>query len=99
MRTTIDIDEKLLADAMRILNVSTKSEAVRIALERFLRAHAFEEILKLRGKLEWTDDCAASHATSKTKTLDDLVGSLPTPTGQISLDELCAPVGEPIKSK
>ena len=99
MRTTIDIDEKLLADAMRILNVSTKSEAVRIALERVLRAYAFEEILTLRGKLEWTGDRAVPDATSKTKTVDDLVGTLPMPTGQVSLDELCAPVGESIKSK
>ena len=99
MRTTIDIDEKLLADAMKILNVSTKSEAVRIALERFLRIHAYDDILKLRGKLEWTADRAVSDATSKTKTLNDLVETLPMPTRQISLDELCAPVGEPIKSK
>ena len=99
MRTTIDIDEKLLADAMKILNVSTKPEAARIAPERFLHAHAFEDILKLPGKLERTGDRAFPEATSKTKTLDDLVGTLPMPTGQISLGELCAPVGEPSKSK
>ena len=65
MRTTIDIEEKLLADAMKILNVSTKSEAVRIALERFLHAHAFEDILKLPGKLERTGDRAFPDALPK----------------------------------
>ena len=99
MRTTIDIDEKLLADAMNVLNAPTESGAVRTALERVVRAHAYDEILKLRGKLERTDDRAVLDANSKTKPLDDLVGTLPRPSRRISLDELCAPVGEPIKSK
>lgn len=37
MRTTIDIDRKLLSEAMRLLGTRTKKETVRRALEEVIR--------------------------------------------------------------
>lgn len=37
MRTNIDIDDKLMAEAMQAANVKTKKEAVVIALQDMVR--------------------------------------------------------------
>jgi len=52
MRTTVDIDERLLAEAMRLLNVRTKKEAIRRSLENLVQTKRRE---LLRKKLGQTD--------------------------------------------
>ncbi len=46
MKTTIDIPEGALADAMRFTGAKTKREAVLKALEDFNRRHRVEKFLK-----------------------------------------------------
>jgi Arc/MetJ family transcription regulator len=49
MKTTIDIPDKELADAMRFTRARTKREAVVIALEDFNRRKRMAELVKYAG--------------------------------------------------
>jgi Arc/MetJ family transcription regulator len=59
MRTNIDIDDKLLKQAMRASNTSTKKAAVEAALRQMVQIHAQGAIRKLRGKLRWDGNLEA----------------------------------------
>ena len=56
MRTNIVIDDRLMADAMALSGVKTKREAVHLALETLVRLKRQDDIVKLRGKINWTGD-------------------------------------------
>lgn len=56
MRTNIDIDDELMAHAMRAGPYKTKKEAVEAGLKLLARQAAYREILKWRGKLKWEGD-------------------------------------------
>ena len=56
MRTNIDIDEKLMADAMSSGPYKTKKDAVEAGLKSLARQAACREVLKWRGKLKWEGD-------------------------------------------
>ena len=56
MRTNIDIDEQLMADAMKAGPYKTKKDAVEAGLKLLARQAAYREILKWRGKLKWEGD-------------------------------------------
>lgn len=49
-RTNIVLDEKLVREAMRLARVSSKREAVHIALDRFVRSGKQKRLLELRGE-------------------------------------------------
>lgn len=51
MKTTIDIPDQALADAMRFTGAKTKREAVVKALEEFNRLQKVEAVLKLAGSI------------------------------------------------
>ena len=51
MKTTIDIPDDVLADAMRFTGAKTKREAVVKAMEDFNRARKVEALLKLAGSI------------------------------------------------
>ena len=53
MRTNIEIDDKLIAKAMKALKVSTKKEAVNVALQRVVLKDAQRDVLQLRGQILW----------------------------------------------
>lgn len=53
MRTNIDIDDDLMAAAMKAGPYKTKKEAVEAGLQLLKRQAAYREILKFRGKLQW----------------------------------------------
>jgi len=59
MRTNIVIDDKLMADTLRITGLKTKREVVELALQTLLRLNKQGEIRKLRGKLKWEGDLEA----------------------------------------
>ena len=60
MRTTVEIDDQLLKQAMHASGVKTKTEAVRRGLERMVRLAQQEKLIgSLRGKLHWEGDLAA----------------------------------------
>ena len=53
MRTNIDIDDKLMTQAMKALGVTTKKAAVEKALLQTLQIHGQQSLRKLRGKIAW----------------------------------------------
>jgi len=56
MRTTINVDDSLFEELMRRTGARTKTAAVRIALEEYIRLMRVKELLSLRGKLEIEDN-------------------------------------------
>jgi len=56
MRTNIDIDDALMAEAMKAGPFKTKKEAVEAGLRLLARQAAYREILKWEGKLKWEGD-------------------------------------------
>jgi len=56
VRTNIDIDDALMAEAMKAGPFKTKKDAVEAGLKLLARQAAYREILKWRGKLEWQGD-------------------------------------------
>lgn len=56
MRTNIDIDDQLMAEAMAASGARTKREAVERGLRALLRDRAVEEFRALRGKMKWVGD-------------------------------------------
>ena len=52
MRTTLDIDKKLLADALRALNATTMKEAVEKALKEAVRRRMARRLVEFEGDVE-----------------------------------------------
>jgi Arc/MetJ family transcription regulator len=59
MRTNIDIDDKLMRQAMRATGAPTKKAAVEAALRKVVELKKQEGIKKLRGKVQWVGDLDA----------------------------------------
>jgi Arc/MetJ family transcription regulator len=59
MRTNIEIDDKLMKDALRATGAKTKREAVEIGLKTLVRLRAQEKVRELRGKITWEGDLNA----------------------------------------
>ncbi len=51
MRTTIEIDDNLIRQAMRLSRVATKKAAVEEALQLLIRTRSQASMRKLRGKV------------------------------------------------
>jgi Arc/MetJ family transcription regulator len=63
-RTNIEIDEALVARAIRLTGARTKREVVEIALRRLVeKGELYRALRKLRGKLDWKGDVAAWRAS------------------------------------
>lgn len=60
MRTNIEIDDALMAEAQRASGLPTKKATVDEALRLLVRLHAQEDILHLAGKVQWEGDLDAS---------------------------------------
>ena len=58
MRTTIDVPEELMGDLMAVSGTRKKKEAVRLALEEFVRRRKLATLLGLPGRLEVSDVAA-----------------------------------------
>ena len=56
MRTNIEIDDKLMKEAMRSANTKTKKETVEAGLRMLIKIKGQEGIRKLRGKVKWEGD-------------------------------------------
>lgn len=56
MRTNIDIDDKLMGEALKATGLKTKKDAVELGLKTLIRLKKQENIRALRGKLTWTGD-------------------------------------------
>ncbi len=49
MRTNIDLDDELMAEAMRYADVSTKKDVVHLALREFVAVRRRRDVRELRG--------------------------------------------------
>ena len=56
MRTNIDIDDRLMREAMRRSGARTKRAAVEAGLRLLAETHAQGSIRRLRGKIAWEGD-------------------------------------------
>jgi Arc/MetJ family transcription regulator len=56
MRTNIDIDDKLMEQAMRSSGAPTKKAVVEEALRMLVRTQSQASIRRLRGKVKWEGD-------------------------------------------
>jgi Arc/MetJ family transcription regulator len=56
LRTNIELDEKLVAEAMKLTHFKTKKEIVNYALHELVRKIKRKKILELEGTVEWTGD-------------------------------------------
>lgn len=55
MRTTIELPEDLVSDVMTLSRTRKKKDAVRIALEEFVKRKKLERLLALPGRIEISD--------------------------------------------
>jgi Arc/MetJ family transcription regulator len=60
VRTNIDIDDRLMTQAMRRSGAPTKKAAVEAGLRLLAQTHAQGSIRRLRGKVQWDGDLAQS---------------------------------------
>jgi Arc/MetJ family transcription regulator len=59
MRTNIEIDDKLMADAQRLSGLPTKKAVVEEALRLLIQLKNQSRIRELRGKIQWEGDLEA----------------------------------------
>jgi Arc/MetJ family transcription regulator len=55
-RTNIELDEKLVKQAMKLFGKKTKKELVHFALNELIRRERAKGILSLEGKVKWEGD-------------------------------------------
>lgn len=63
MRTNIDIDDKLMRDAMAATKLKSKKAVVHVALSELVRLSKQKSILRFRGKAKWEGDLDQLRAT------------------------------------
>ena len=56
MRTTLDLDEKALSEAIEVSEETTKTALINQALREYARRRSLKGLLKYRGKLRWEGD-------------------------------------------
>lgn len=52
MRTTLDIPENLLSEAMKVTKARTKTEVIKFALENIIQKNKLKKLKSYRGKIE-----------------------------------------------
>ncbi len=60
MRTNIEIDDGVMAEAQRVAGTRTKRETVDLALRELVARHERKGILELGGKVRWEGDLDVS---------------------------------------
>jgi len=56
MRTTLDIDERLLREVVERTGEKSRSRAVNKALQAYLRSEAVRELIALAGQIDIVDN-------------------------------------------
>ena len=59
MRTNIEIDDKLMKDALRTTGAKTKREAVELGLRTLVQLGQQVQARQLKGKIAWDGDLEA----------------------------------------
>jgi len=60
MRTNIEIDDKLMAEALKATGAKTKREAVEVALRQAVQRRDQQSIRSLRGKITFHEGYSAT---------------------------------------
>ncbi len=65
-RTNIELDDRLIEQAMRLTGATTKKEVVDIALRRLVeKGTLYRSLHRLKGQLAWEGDVAAWRTARK----------------------------------
>ena len=56
MRTTLDLPEDLIQEAMNITQIKTKTKVITVALEELVRKSKISELKKFKGKVDLAID-------------------------------------------
>jgi Arc/MetJ family transcription regulator len=56
MRTTIDIPENLVNEAMKVTNIHTKTDVIKEALQNLIQREKVKNIKKFSGKIDLNID-------------------------------------------
>ena len=70
MHTNIDIDDKLIKEALKATGLTTKKDAVELGLKTLVKLQKQSDIKKFRGRLKWEgnlDDMRSAQRTSSTR--------------------------------
>jgi len=59
MRTTIDIDKKLIEEALKLSRISTKKELINLSLKEFIRKKHLEKLKKRLGNFDLNIDLSS----------------------------------------
>ena len=65
MRTNVDIDDQLIAEAQQLSGLKTKRAVVDAALRMFVRVQHQKDVLQLAGKVEFWDDVIQDRDTNR----------------------------------
>jgi Arc/MetJ family transcription regulator len=60
MRTTIDLPEDLVNEAMRVTNIRTKTDVIKEALINLIQREKIKKIKKFQGKIDLNIDLNAT---------------------------------------
>lgn len=52
MRTTLDLPEKLVKDAMKISHIETKTKVIIVALQELIRKSKISDLKNFKGKID-----------------------------------------------
>jgi len=52
-RTNIELNDKILKDALKLTHIKTKKDVVNYALEELVKKMHRKKILELEGKVKW----------------------------------------------
>lgn len=52
MRTTLDLPEKLMQEAMKVTHIKTKTKVITTALEELIRKNRIAGLKKFKGKVD-----------------------------------------------
>lgn len=58
LRTNIELDERLVKEAMKLTHKKTKKEIVNYALAELVSRTKRKKLLEIEGKVEWKGDLA-----------------------------------------
>ena len=64
MKTSIDIDDTLMADALQATGLEAADQVIELALKMLIQLKRQETIKTLRGKLPWEGDLDAMRIDS-----------------------------------
>jgi Arc/MetJ family transcription regulator len=66
MRTHVDLDENLLDQVVQLGHFSTKKAAIQAALTEFVKTLKRQQLLSLRGQVQWQGNLDQLRATRTT---------------------------------